>query len=106
MKHKKYTIKFTEEVVRYSKEHSVNETAEKFGIHRVQEWKEKENCLNAVQRKHATTFRSTSSFQVQSNDVKCFQAVEKISPLFSTTLRNYSRHSNNTVSLNLISPKI
>ena len=40
VKHKKYTIK--EEVVGYAKEHSVNETAEKFGIHRksVQEWKQ------------------------------------------------------------------
>ena len=27
----------------------------------------------------------TSSFQVQSNDVRCFQAVEKISPYFSNT---------------------
>ena len=37
----------------------MNQTAQKFGIHRksVQEWKKKENCLNAVQRKHATTFR-------------------------------------------------
>ena len=33
----------------------------------------------------------TSSFQVQSNDLKCFQAAEKLSPLFSTTLKNYSR---------------
>ena len=96
VKHKKYTIKFKEEVVRYVKEHSVNETADKFGIHgkRVQEWKKKENCLNAAQRKHARTFRSTSSFQVQSSDVKCFQVVEKISPLFSTTFKNYSRLSN------------
>ena len=47
----------------------------------------------------------TSSFQVQSNDVKCFQAVKKISPLFSTTLKNYSRVSNNTGPL-IIPPKI
>ena len=59
VKHKKYIIKFKGEAIRYAKEHSVNETAEKFGIHRksVQEWKKKENCLNAVQRKHAKTFR-------------------------------------------------
>ena len=96
LKYKKCTIKFKEEVVRYSKEHSVNETGEKFGIHRksVQEWKKKENCLNSVQRKHTTTFGSTSSFQVQSSDVKCSQAVEKINPLFSTTLKNYSHLSN------------
>ena len=57
MKHKKYTIKFKEKVVRYENEHSVNETAKKFGIHRknVQEWKKIENYLNAVQRKHVTT---------------------------------------------------
>ena len=48
---------------------------------------------------------SSSSFQVQSNDVKCFQAVKKISPLFSTTLKNYSRVSNNTGPL-IIPPKI
>ena len=36
----------------------MNETADKFGIHRksIQKWKKKENCLNAVQRKHTTTF--------------------------------------------------
>ena len=58
VKHKKYKIKFKEEVVRYAKEYSVNETAKKFGIHRksVQEWKKKENCLMEVQRKYATTF--------------------------------------------------
>ena len=83
VKRKKYTIKFKEEAVRYAKKNSVNKTAKKFGIHRkrVRKWKKKENYLNAVQRKHATTFRSTSSFQVQFN-VKCFQAVEKIIPLF------------------------
>ena len=43
-KHKKYIIKFKEEVVSYAKEHSVNETAKKFRIHRksVQEWKKNE----------------------------------------------------------------
>ena len=43
MKHRKYTIKFKEEAVGYAKEHSVNETAEKLGIHRksVHEWKKK-----------------------------------------------------------------
>ena len=34
------------------------------------------------------------SFQVQSNDVKCFQAVEKTNSLFSTTLKNYFHLSN------------
>ena len=34
------------------------------------------------------------SFQVQSNDVKCFQAVEKTNSLFPTTLKNYFRLSN------------
>ena len=60
MNHKKYTIKFKEEVVRYAKEHSVNETAKKFGIHRknVQDWKKIEKYLNVVQMKHATTVRS------------------------------------------------
>ena len=84
VKHKKYAIKFKEEAVRYAKKNSVNKTAKKFGIHRkrVHKWKKKENYLTAVQRKHATTFRSTSSFHVQFNDVKCFQAVEKIIPLF------------------------
>ena len=50
MKHENYTIKFKEDVVRDAKEHSVNETVEKFTIHRksIQEWKKKENCLNAV----------------------------------------------------------
>ena len=59
VKHKKYTIRFKKEIVRYAKEHSVNKTADKFGIHRksIQKWKKKENCLNAVQRKHTTTFR-------------------------------------------------
>ena len=59
MKQKKYAIKIKEEVARDAKENSVNETVEKFRIHRksVQEWKKKENCLNAVHRKHATTFR-------------------------------------------------
>ena len=47
-------------VVRYAKEHSVDETAKKFRIHRksVHKSKKKENCLNAVQRKHATTVHS------------------------------------------------
>ena len=47
----------------------------------------------------------TSSFKVQSNDVKYFQADEKLSPLFSNTLKNYFRLSNNTASL-IISPKM
>ena len=40
VKRKKYTIKFKEEAVRYTKEHSVNKTAKKFGIHRksVEDW--------------------------------------------------------------------
>ena len=33
VKHKKYLIKFKQKVVRYAKEHSVNQTAEKFAIH-------------------------------------------------------------------------
>ena len=43
VKHKKYTIKFKEEAVRYKKEHSVNKTAKKFGIHRksVEDWKKR-----------------------------------------------------------------
>ena len=47
-------------VVRYAKEHSVDETAKKFRIHRksLHKSKKKENCLNAVQRKHATTVHS------------------------------------------------
>ena len=45
-------------VVRYAKEHSVDETAKKFRIHSVHKSKKKENCLNAVQRKHATTVHS------------------------------------------------
>ena len=61
VKNKKYTIKFKKEVVvRYAKEYSVDETAKKFRIHRksVHKSKKKENCLNAVQRKHATTVHS------------------------------------------------
>ena len=40
-KHKNYFIKFKKEVVEYAKEHSVNSTADKFGVQRkiVQEWK-------------------------------------------------------------------
>ena len=57
VKHKKYTIKFKEEVVRYVKEHSVNETADKFEIHgkRVQEWKKKRKlpeCSSKETRKN------------------------------------------------------
>ena len=59
MKHENYTIKFKEEVVRYAKEHSVNQTAEKFAIH----------------LKICILESPTSSFQVQSNNVKCFQGV-------------------------------
>ena len=44
-------------------------------------------------------------FEIPSNAVKCFQAVENISPLFSTTLKNYFRLSNNTAPL-IIPPKI
>ena len=43
VKHKKYTIKFKEEDIRYTKEHSVNKTAKKFGIHRksAEDWKKR-----------------------------------------------------------------
>ena len=43
----------------YAKEHSVNSTADKFGVHRksVQEWKRQANSLRQVTKKHASTFR-------------------------------------------------
>ena len=73
VKHKKNTIKFKEEVVRYAKEHSVNQTAEKFAIH-----------LKICIVEYPASF-----FQFQSNDVKYFHALEKISPLFLTIFKNF-----------------
>lgn len=63
IKHKKYTIKFKQEVVKYAKEHSVVATAEKFRINRknVQEWKKMESSLHSVKKKHDKTYRLPGS---------------------------------------------
>ena len=65
-KHKKYIIKFKEEVVSYAKEHSVNETAKKFRIHRksVQEWKKNEKLsplLSTTLKKYFCLSNNTAS---------------------------------------------
>ena len=50
-KHKKYSLKFKQEVVAYAKQNSVNSAATKFLIHRksVQEWKKQEERLIDIQ---------------------------------------------------------
>lgn len=51
IKHRKYTLKFKQEVILYAKQNSVNAAANKFGIHRksVQEWKQQEARLIDIQ---------------------------------------------------------
>lgn len=51
IKHRKYTLKFKQEVILYAKQNSVNAAANKFGIHRksVQEWKKQEARLIDIQ---------------------------------------------------------
>ena len=70
VKHKKYTIKFKEEVVKYAKEHSVVATAQKFRIHRknVQEWKRMENRLHSVETRHDKTYRLPGSGRKVQNE--------------------------------------
>ena len=79
VKNKKYRIKFKEEVVRYAKEHSVDETAKKFRIHRksVHKSKKKESCLNVVQRKHATTVHLQVLFKFNPMMLNVFKLLKK-----------------------------
>ena len=56
----------------YAKEHSVNTTADKFGVHQksAQEWKKQANSFRQVTKKHASTFRLEGGRKVKLDAVE------------------------------------